>query len=136
MDKKKSKFNNFGKGILNDALMSHKKTTFIQKLVNYSSIILIIVFVIFFIIILVLLIRKRIIQMNEKMRRLKLHQEINKLMMVDIVESKTQSFDSNNKGFQPLSNDSNSGDIGNSDSALPEININNDRRNLKSSIDS
>ena len=136
MDKKKSKLNDFGKGILNDTLMSHKKTTFIQKLVNYSSIILIIVFVIFFIIILVLLIRKRIIQMNEKMRRLKLHQEINKLMMVDIVESKTQSFDSNNKGFQPLSNDSNSGDIGNSDSALPEININNDRRNLKSSIDS
>ena len=51
MDKKKSKLNNFGKGILNDTLMSHKKTTFIQKLVNYSSIILIIVFVIFFIII-------------------------------------------------------------------------------------
>ena len=63
---------------INKALIGRKRIKPIQKLAYYFLILLMLIFIIFFIMILVLLIRKRIRQMFEKMRRLKLQQEINK----------------------------------------------------------
>ena len=128
MKKKNVKIKKFiNNHVLNNTLINNKKLTPFQKCAYYFLILLIIAFIILFVTILILLIRKRIRTMYEKMRRLKLQQEINKIMNIDIYENRSPTFDTNNSGFQSLSNDSNLGDIGPSNSVLTELNIQNER---------
>ena len=123
--------------ILNKTKIIHNKLKPLQKLAYYFLILLILVFISFFIMILVLLIRKKIRKMLEKLRRIKLQQEINKIMMLDIVETPS-SLDNNNSGFYSISNDTSVGDISstNNPNILSEINVHNDVRNSKGSNDS
>ena len=123
--------------IMNKTKIMHNKLKPLQKLAYYFLILLILIFIGFFIMILVLLIRKKIRKMLEKMRRIKLQQEINKIMMLDISES-PNSIDNNNLGFYSISNDSSVGDITstNSSNILSEINVHNEIRNSKGSSDS
>ena len=74
--------------------------------------------------------------MFEKMRRLKLQQEINKIMNIDIFETRSPSLDTNISGFHSINNDSTLGDITSSNNVLSEINIKNNEINSKRSIDS
>ena len=127
MKKKNVKIKKFGNHVLNNTLINDKKLTSFQKCAYYFLILLLLAFIFLFITILILLIRKRIRKMYEKMRRLKLQQEINKIMRIDIFENRSPNFDTNNSGFQSLSNDSTLAEIGPSNSVLSEINIQNDR---------
>ena len=127
MKKKNVKIKKFGNHVLNNTLINNKKLTSFQKCAYYFLILLLLAFIFLFITILILLIRKRIRKMYEKMRRLKLQQEINKIMRIDIFENRSPNFDTNNSGFQSLSNDSTLAEIGPSNSVLSEINIQNDR---------
>ena len=123
--------------ILNRTLLKgHKKTNLLQTLALYFLILLMLVFTFFFIAILVLLIRKKIRQFSEKMRRLKLQKEINKIMMIDIFETRSPSLDTNISGFHSIGNDSTLGDITSSNNVLSEINVKNSDRNSKGSNDS
>ena len=117
-------------------LIGRKRIKPIQKLAYYFLILLMLIFIIFFILILVLLIRKRIRQMFEKMRRLKLQQEINKIMNIDIFETRSPSLDTNISGFHSISNDSSLGEITSSNNILSEINSKNSDRSSKGSSDS
>ena len=121
---------------INKALLERKRIKPIQKLAYYFLILLMLIFIIFFIMILVLLIRKRIRQMFEKMRRLKLQQEINKIMNIDIFETRSPSLDTNISGFHSISNDSSLGEITSSNNILSEINSKNSDRSSKGSSDS
>ena len=123
--------------IINKSRIINNKLQPLQKLAYYFLILLILIFIGFFIMILVLLIRKKIRKVLEKMRRIKLQQEINKIMMLDISET-PNSLDNNNSGFYSISNDSSVGDITstNSSNILSEINIRNGVRNSKGSNDS
>ena len=123
MKKKNVKIKKFDNQVLNNTLINNKKLTPFQKCAYYFLILLFLAFIFLFITILILLIRKRLRKMYEKMRRLKLQQEINKIMSVDIFENRSPNFDTNNSGFQSLSNDSIIGEIGPSNSVLSEINI-------------
>ena len=121
----KTLYENITYPILNTTLKSHTKTKLLHKLAYYFLILLMLVFIFFFIAILVLLIRKRIRKMFEKMRRLKLQQEINKIMNLDIFETRSPSLDTNISGFHSINNDSTLGDITSSNNILSEINIKN-----------
>ena len=121
---------------INKTLLERKRIKPIQKLAYYFLILLMLIFIIFFIMILVLLIRKRIRQMFEKMRRLKLQQEINKIMNLDIFETRSPSLDTNISGFHSISNDSSLGEITSSNNILSEINSKNSDRSSKGSSDS
>jgi predicted PurR-regulated permease PerM len=132
----KTLYENITYPILNTTLKSYKKVKPLQKLAYYFLILLMLVFIFFFITILVLLIRKRIRKMYEKMRRLKLQQEINKIMMIDIFETRSPSLDTNISGFHSISNDSTLGEISSSNNVLSEINAKNSERNSKGSNDS
>ncbi len=132
----KTLYENITYPILNTTLKSHTKTNLLHKLAYYFLILLMLVFIFFFIAILVLLIRKRIRKMYEKMRRLKLQQEINKIMMIDIFETRSPSLDTNISGFHSIGNDSTLGDITSSNNVLSEINAKNSERNSKGSNDS
>ena len=121
---------------INKTLLERKRIKPIQKLTYYFLILLMLIFIIFFIMILVLLIRKRIRQMFEKMRRLKLQQEINKIMNIDIFETRSPSLDTNISGFHSISNDSSLGEITSSNNILSEINSKNSDRSSKGSSDS
>ena len=123
MKKKNVKIKKFDNQVLNNTLINNKKLTPFQKCAYYFLILLFLAFIFLFITILILLIRKRLRKMYEKMRRLKLQQEINKIMSVDIFENRSPNFDTNNSGFQSLSNDSTMAEIGPSNSVLSEINI-------------
>ena len=122
--------------ILNTTLTEHKKINLLQKIAYYFLILLMIIFISFFFFFLLLLIRKRIRKMFEKMRRLKLQQEINKIMMIDIFETRSPSLDTNISGFHSISNDSTLGEITSSNNVLAEINAKNSDRNSKGSNDS
>ena len=123
--------------ILNNSKTVHSKLKPLQKLAYYFLILLILMFISFFTMILVLLIRKKIRKIMEKMRRIKLQQEINRIMMLDIVETPSSS-ENSNSGFYSISNDSSVGDIQstNSSNILSEINVHNEVRNSKGSSDS
>ena len=121
---------------INKTLLERKRIKPMQKLAYYFLILLMLIFIIFFIMILVLLIRKRIRQMFEKMRRLKLQQEINKIMNIDIFETRSPSLDTNINGFHSISNDSSLGEITSSNNILSEINSKNSDRSSKGSSDS
>ena len=132
----KTFFKNITYPIINTTLKNHKKMNLIQKLALYFLILLMLPFIFFFATIIVLLIRKRIRKMFEKMRRLKLQQEINKIMNIDIFETRSPSLDTNINGFHSINNDSTLGDITSSNNVLSEINIKNNDINSKRSIDS
>ena len=118
-------FQNITNPILSTTLKNTKKLNLVQKLALYFLILLMMVFIFFFAAIVVLLIRKRIRKMFEKMRRLKLQQEINKIMNLDIFETRSPSLDTNISGFHSINNDSTLGDITSSNNILSEINIKN-----------
>ena len=121
----KTLFQNITNPILSTTLKNTKKLNIVQKLAFYFLILLMMVFIFFFAAIIVLLIRKRIRKMFEKMRRLKLQQEINKIMNLDIFETRSPSLDTNISGFHSINNDSTLGDITSSNNILSEINIKN-----------
>ena len=121
----KTLFQNITNPILSTTLKNTKKLNLVQKLALYFLILLMMVFIFFFAAIVVLLIRKRIRKMFEKMRRLKLQQEINKIMNLDIFETRSPSLDTNISGFHSINNDSTLGDITSSNNILSEINIKN-----------
>ena len=121
----KTLFQNITNPILSTTLKNTKKLNLVQKLAFYFLILLMMVFIFFFAAIIVLLIRKRIRKMFEKMRRLKLQQEINKIMNLDIFETRSPSLDTNISGFHSINNDSTLGDITSSNNILSEINIKN-----------
>ena len=129
-----------GKNITNSftniTLHHNKKINLLQKLSYYFLILLFTIFIFFFIAIIILLIRKQIRKMYEKMRRLKLQQEINKIMNLDIFETRSRSLDTNISGFHSISNDSSLGEITNSSNILSEINAKNSERSSKDSSDS
>ena len=121
----KTLFQNITNPILSTTLKNTKKLNLVQKLAFYFLILLMMVFIFFFAAIIVLLIRKRIRKMFEKMRRLKLQQEINKIMNLDIFETRSPSLDTNISGFHSINNDSTLGDITSSNNILSEINVKN-----------
>ena len=121
----KTFFQNITNPILSTTLKNTKKLNLVQKLALYFLILLMMVFIFFFAAIVVLLIRKRIRKMFEKMRRLKLQQEINKIMNLDIFETRSPSLDTNISGFHSINNDSTLGDITSSNNILSEINVKN-----------
>ena len=121
----KTLFQNITNPILSTTLKNTKKLNLVQKLAFYFLILLMMVFIFFFAAIIVLLIRKRIRKMFEKMRRLKLQQEINKIMNLDIFETRSPSLDNNISGFHSINNDSTLGDITSSNNILSEINVKN-----------
>ena len=121
----KTLFQNITNPILSTTLKNTKKLNLVQKLAFYFLILLMMVFIFFFAAIIVLLIRKRIRKMFEKMRRLKLQQEINKIMNLDIFETRSPSLDTNISGFHSINNDSTLGDITSSNKIISEINIKN-----------
>ncbi len=105
--------------------------------IGYYFIIFLFIFFIFILISLfILLIRRQILKFLEKMRRIKLQNEINKIMMIDIFETRSPNIDSGNNEFRSINNDSTLSDISNSSSnVLSEINIHNDINNSKDSND-
>ncbi len=108
----------------------------LQKIGYYLLIFLLIFFILILIAILALLIRRQILKFLEKMRRIKLQNEINKIMMIDIFETRSPSLDSGNSDFHSINNDSTLSDISNSSgNVLSEINIHNDVHNSKDSND-
>ena len=121
----KTLFQNITIPILSTTLKNTKKLNLVQKLAFYFLILLMMVFIFFFAAIIVFLIRKRIRKMFEKMRRLKLQQEINKIMNLDIFETRSPSLDTNISGFHSINNDSTLGDITSSNNILSEINVKN-----------
>ena len=111
----------------------HSKPYFLLQKIGYYILIFILIFFIFIILaIVILLIRRQILKFLEKMRRIRLQNEINKIMMIDIFETRSPSIDSNNKDFHSISNDSSLSDISSSSrNVLSEINIQNDVNNKK-----
>ena len=121
---------------INITIQHSKKIYIFQKLAYYFLLLLLTFFILFFIFILVLLIRKQIRRIFEKMRRIKLQKEINKIMNLDIFETRSPNLDTNSGGFNPVSNDSSLGEITSSNNILSEINAKNTERELKKSTDS
>ena len=100
-----------------------------QKIIYFSLIFLLIFFLFIFISILIILIRRHKQKSSEKMRRIKLQNEINKIMMIDIFETRSPNVDSSNKEFHSINNDSSLNDLSSSfgsNNVLSEINIHND----------
>ena len=112
--------------------------TIFQKIAYYFLIFVLIFFLFIFIAIIVLLIRRQIHKVLEKIRRIKLQNEINKIMMIDIFETKSPNLESTHNDFNSINNDSTLSDISNSSGSsnvLSEINIhNNDGNSSKESI--
>ena len=107
----------------------------LQKLGYYILMILLIFFIFILVAIVILLIRRQVLKFLEKMRRIKLQNEINKIMMIDIFETRSPTLDSGNNEFHSISNDSTLSDISNSSGILSEINIHNNAHNSKESND-
>ena len=89
-------------------------TYILKKFSYYFFIVLLILFILFFLLIVILLIRRQILKFLEKLRRIKLQNEINKIMMIDIFETRSPTIDSGNNEFHSISNDSSLNDISNS----------------------
>ena len=112
--------------------------TIFQK-IAYYFLIFVLIFVLFiFIAVIVLLIRRKIHKVLEKIRRIKLQNEINKIMMIDIFETRSPPLETQNNEFHSINNDSSLSDISNSSGSsnvLSEINVHNDVNNSKDSND-
>ena len=121
--------------LLNNPLNQSTGLNFFKKLGYYLLMLLIIFFIIIFVAILVLLIRRKIQQMLNKMKRIQLQNEINKIMMLDIFETRSPSIDSNSTDFNSVNNDSTLSDISSQRNVLSEINVHNDKQNSETKID-
>ena len=135
---KNNKINDFlNLRILNNPLNQSKGLNFFQKLGYYLLMLIIIFFILVFLAILVLLIRRKIQQMLNKMKRIQLQKEINKIMMLDIFETRSPTIDSNSTDFNSVNNDSTLSDISSQRNVLSEINvhIDNDKQNSETKID-
>ena len=104
-----------------------------DKLKDYFLIILFIFFIFLFSVLLVILIRRRVRKISEKNRRIKLQNEINKIMMIDIFENRSPSLDSHSTEFHSINNDSTLNDISIPNNILSEIKIQNELQNSKDS---
>ena len=104
-----------------------------DKLKDYFLIILLLFFIFLFSVLLVILIRRKIRRIMEKNRRIKLQNEINKIMMIDIFENRSPSLDSHSTEFHSINNDSTLNDISIPNNILSEIKIQNDLQNSKDS---
>ena len=126
-----SKLYNFK--LLNNTINDTTKSKPLEKLAYYFLILFLFFFLFMFIIIIILLIRREILKFLEKLRRIKLQNEINKIMMIDIFDTGNHSSDSHNNEFHSISNDSTLSDISNSSgkNVLYEINVKNDSTNSK-----
>lgn len=135
---KNNKINDFlNLRILNNPLNQSKGLNFFKKLGYYLLMLIIIFFILVFLAILVLLIRRKIQQMLNKMKRIQLQKEINKIMMLDIFETRSPTIDSNSTDFNSVNNDSTLSDISSQRNVLSEINvqIDNDKQNSETKID-
>ena len=119
---------------MNDSLINNKTniTSYAKKsksfkplkiLGYYFGIPLLLFIILFFVLILVLLIRRKIKKMKEKMRRMKLQNEINKILNLDIFETKSSSIDVKKEDFHSVSNDSLSDINTSTGSILSQINV-------------
>ena len=118
---------------------SEISATFILKKISYYFFIfLLILFILFFLLIIILLIRRQILKFLEKLRRIKLQNEINKIMMIDIFETRSPTIDSGNNEFHSINNDSSLSDISNSsgNNVLSEINVHNNSDTTRKTKDS
>ena len=123
--------------LLNNAIKHRNLSNPLKKVGYFFLVFLLFVFLFIFVAILILIIRRQILNYLKKLRRLKLKNEINKIMMIDIFEtrspgsgSEAHSFD-----FHSISNDSTLSDISNnSANVLYEINVHNDGHNSKEII--
>ena len=122
---KTSKLYNFK--LLNNTINDTTKSKPLEKLAYYFLILFLFFFLFMFIIIIILLIRREILKFLEKLRRIKLQNEINKIMMIDIFETRSSTIDSGNNEFHSINNDSSLSDISNSsgNNVLSEINAHN-----------
>ena len=116
--------------LLNSTLKQQELSPLL-KIGKYFLILLLIFFIFIFVAILVLLIKRQIHKIMEKMRRIKLQNEINKIMMIDFFETKSPSIDSRSTDFHSVNNDSTLSDFSSSRNVLSEINVHNDNRNSK-----
>ena len=133
---KNNKINDFlNLRLLNNPLNQSKGLNFFKKLGYYLLMILLIFLILIFVAILVLLIRRKIQQKLNKMKRIQLQNEINKIMMLDIFETRSPSIDSNSTDFNSVSNDSTLSDISSQRNVLSEINVHNDKQNSEINID-
>ena len=131
----KKNFTNGTSDFYNFKLLNNSKirypgisATFILKKISYYFfMVLLILFILFFLLIVILLIRRQIHKFLEKLRRIKLQNEINKIMMIDIFETRSPTIDSGNNEFHSINNDSSLSDISNSsgNNVLSEINVHN-----------
>ena len=115
--------------MLNNTIKYTRHSRPIQKLAYYFLMFLLTFFIIIFVGILILLVRRQVLKFFEKMRRIKLQNEINKIMMIDIFETRSPTIDSQNNEFHSISNDSSLSDITStsSTSVLSEINVHNSK---------
>ena len=128
-------FENFNFRKLNDILNKREDLNEYERK-KFFFLLSILIFLIFIIIIMVvLLIKKRIRKKLEKMRRVKLQKEINKIMMIDIFETRSPSLDIKRNEFHSINNDSSLGEISSHGNFLSEINIQNDIHNSKGNND-
>ena len=96
----------------------------LEKFVYYFSILLLFFFLLIFLSFIILLIRRQVLKFLEKLRRIKLQNEINKIMMIDIFEARSPNIDSRNNDFHSINNDSSLNDINSSSgNILSEINV-------------
>ena len=114
--------------ILNNTIKDTNQSKPLEKLAYYFLILLLLFFLFIFVAIIILLIRRQILKFLEKLRRIKLKNEINKIMMIDIFEGKSPNIDSRNNDFHSISNDSSLSDINSSSrNVLSEINVYNSK---------
>ena len=119
--------------LLNNTIKRRSLSNPFIRVGYYFLILLLIFFIFIFVAILILLIRRQILKFKVKLRRIKLQNEINKIMMLDITEAGNHNTDSHNNEFHSISNDSTLSDISNSSgkNVLYEIKVQNDTQNSK-----
>ena len=119
--------------LLNNTIKRRSLSNPFVKVGYYFLILVLIFFLFIFVAILIILIRRQILKFKEKLRRIKLQNEINKIMNLDILETGSNSSDSHNNEFHSISNDSTLSDISNSSgkNVLSEIKYQNDSQNSK-----
>ena len=114
--------------ILNNTINDTTKSKPLGKFAFYFLILLLFFFLLIFLSFIILLIRRLFLIFLEKLRRIKLQNEINKIMMVDIFEGRSPNIDSQNNGFHSINNDASLSDINcSSGNVLSEINVYNSK---------
>ena len=114
--------------ILNNTINDTTKSKPLEKFAFYFLILLLFFFLLIFLSFIILLIRRLFLIFLEKLRRIKLQNEINKIMMVDIFEGRSPNIDSQNNGFHSINNDASLSDINSSSgNVLSEIYVYNSK---------